>query len=391
MRFSPKTRPPRDLRKTIRLEGPVTARNRHTSRAGPEFRRRRESHYHTEILATHTPALFAAAVDRASALLRAGEIVALPTETVYGLAANAYDKKAVARLFAAKGRPAHNPIIVHVANVAMARRCVASWPRAAQRLARAFWPGPLTLVLPKATTIPHIVTSGGATVGVRCPRHSFIRSVILECGFPLAAPSANRSTALSPTRAEHVRASLGGRIPLIVDGGPARVGIESTVVDLTARPLRVLRSGMIHRDALTAVLGVSGGEIRIDQTEGGEPVAGAPRRSPGQLARHYAPRTPLALLEWNDEADLRRQVRRLGWARRAVQILAHTNIPGREGWGGMGVIPRDPEGCAQALYAELHRCDQRGGAGIVIEAVPEDPRWEGIADRLRRASASRYT
>ena len=391
MRFSPKTRPPRDLRKTIRLEGPVTARNRHTSRAGPEFRRRRESHYHTEILATHTPALFAAAVDRASALLRAGEIVALPTETVYGLAANAYDKKAVARLFAAKGRPAHNPIIVHVANVAMARRCVASWPRAAQRLARAFWPGPLTLVLPKATTIPHIVTSGGATVGVRCPRHSFIRSVILECGFPLAAPSANRSTALSPTRAEHVRASLGGRIPLIVDGGPARVGIESTVVDLTARPLRVLRSGMIHRDALTAVLGVSGGEIRIDQTEGGEPVAGAPRRSPGQLARHYAPRTPLALLEWNDEADLRRQVRRLGWARRAVQILAHTNIPGREGWGGMGVIPRDPEGCAQALYAELHRCDQRGGAGIVIEAVPEDPRWEGTADRLRRASASRYT
>lgn len=391
MRFSPKTRPPRDLRKTIRLEGPVAARNRHTSRAGPEFRRRRESHYHTEILATHTPALFAAAVDRASALLRAGEIVALPTETVYGLAANAHDKKAVARLFAAKGRPAHNPIIVHVANVAMARRCVASWPRAAQRLARAFWPGPLTLVLPKATTIPHIVTSGGATVGVRCPRHSFIRSVILECGFPLAAPSANRSTALSPTRAEHVRASLGGRIPLIVDGGPARVGIESTVVDLTARPLRVLRSGMIHRDALTAVLGVSGGEIRIDQTEGGEPVAGAPRRSPGQLARHYAPRTPLALLEWNDEADLRRQVRRLGWARRAVQILAHTNIPGREGWGGVGVIPRDPEGCAQALYAELHRCDQQGGAGIVIEAVPEDPRWEGIADRLRRASAPRYT
>jgi len=164
MRFSPKTRPPRDLRKTIRLEGPVTARNRHTSRAGPEFRRRRESHYHTEILATHTPALFAAAVDRASALLRAGEIVALPTETVYGLAANAYDKKAVARLFAAKGRPAHNPIIVHVANVAMARRCVASWPRAAQRLARAFWPGPLTLVLPKATTIPHIVTSGAKVV-----------------------------------------------------------------------------------------------------------------------------------------------------------------------------------------------------------------------------------
>jgi len=355
----------------------------------PRSVRRRALRFDTEILAAHTAESSAVAVDRACALLRAGEIVALPTETVYGLAANARDTQAVARLFAAKGRPAHNPIIVHVANVAMARRCVASWPRAAQRLARAFWPGPLTLVLPKARTIPDIVTGGGVTVGVRCPRHTLIRSVILKCGFPLAAPSANRSTALSPTRAEHVLASLGGRIPLIVDGGPAQVGIESTVVDLTVQPPRVLRSGMIHRDALMAVLGIAGAEIRVDQTEGGEPVARAPRRSPGQLARHYAPRTPLAVLEWNDEADLRRQVRRLGWAWRAVQILAHTNIPGRAGWGGVGVIPRHPEGCAQALYTELHRCDQQGGAGIVIEAVPNDPPWEGIADRLRRASAPR--
>ena len=350
---------------------------------------RRALRLNTEILAAHTAESFAVAVARASALLRAGDVVALPTETVYGLAANACDEQAVARLFSAKCRPADNPLIVHVASVAIASRCVATWPRAAQRLARAFWPGPLTLVLPKARTIPDIVTGGGATVGVRCPRHPLIRSVILKCGFPLAAPSANRSTALSPSLAEHVRSSLGGRIPLIVDGGPAQVGIESTVVDLTVQPPRVLRAGMIHRDALMAVLGSSGGEIRGDQTEGGEPVTRAPRRSPGQLARHYAPRTPLAVLEWDDDADLRRQVRRLGWARRTVQILAHTNIPGRAGWGGVSLIPCHPDGCAQALYAELHRCDQQGGAGIVIEAVPKDPQWEGIADRLRRASAPR--
>ena len=151
----------------------------------------------TEVLPTHTRALFQAAVARAVELLRAGEVVALPTETVYGLAANAWDAKAVARIYEAKGRPAHNPVIVHVASVEMAKRCVADWPAQAEKLAKAFWPGPLTMVLPRAKTIPDIVTAGGETVGVRWPSHPFIQEVIRACDFPLAAPSANLSNQIS--------------------------------------------------------------------------------------------------------------------------------------------------------------------------------------------------
>ena len=177
-----------------------------------------------EILPTHTPALFDAAVGRAADALRRGEVVALPTETVYGLAANAFVAEAVRTIFEIKGRPPHNPIIVHVADVAMARRCVAEWPEAAAQLAASFWPGPLTLVLRKSTEIPGIVTAGGETVGVRWPSHPFIQAVIRECGFPLAAPSANLSNQISPTNAAHVRGSLGDKLRLIVDGGQSQVG-----------------------------------------------------------------------------------------------------------------------------------------------------------------------
>ncbi|HTV76325.1 MAG TPA: L-threonylcarbamoyladenylate synthase, partial [Candidatus Baltobacteraceae bacterium] len=171
-----------------------------------------------EILQTHTPELFQKAVRRAAEFLRAGEVVALPTETVYGLAANALDEKAVAKIFQIKGRPTDNPVIVHIAGVEMAKRCAKHFPANAEKLAKAFWPGPLTLVLPCAEEIPKIVTAGGETVGIRWPGHPFIQAVIRECGFPLAAPSANLSERVSPTNAEHVRQQLGGRIPLIVDG-----------------------------------------------------------------------------------------------------------------------------------------------------------------------------
>jgi len=198
-------------------------------------------HVNTEILSTHTPQLFTAAVTRAVELLRAGEVVALPTETVYGLAANALDEAAVARIFQIKGRPAHNPVIVHVASLEMARACVKQWPAPAEKFARAFWPGPLTLVLPRAESIPNAVTAGGETVGIRWPAHPFMQAVIRACDFPLAAPSANLSNQISPTSAEHVRGHLAGRIPLIVDGGQSQVGIESTVLDLTVSPARILR------------------------------------------------------------------------------------------------------------------------------------------------------
>src|SRR5438270_11204169 len=198
-----------------------------------------------EILPTHTARLFDEAVRRAVEKLRSGGVVALPTETVYGLAANALDAAAVQRIFEIKGRPAHNPIIVHVAGMEMAKQCVADWPPVADRLATAFWPGPLTLVLSRSDAITAIVTAGGPTVGVRWPSHPFIQAVIRECGFPLAAPSANPSNCISPTNAEHVRKQLGSKISLIVDGGQCQVGIESTVVDVSVMPPRVLRPGMI--------------------------------------------------------------------------------------------------------------------------------------------------
>jgi L-threonylcarbamoyladenylate synthase len=203
----------------------------------------------TEILSTHTPALFSAAVKCATELLRAGEVVALPTETVYGLAANALDAQAVAKIFQIKGRPANNPIIVHVAGNEMAKRCAENFPPLAEKLSKSFWPGPLALVLPRAKKIPDNVTAGGETVGIRWPSHPFIQAVIRECGFPLAAPSANLSNQISPTNAEHVRAQLGGKISLIVDGGQSQVGIESTVLDLTVSPPQILRPGMIHAES----------------------------------------------------------------------------------------------------------------------------------------------
>ncbi|HVY70514.1 MAG TPA: L-threonylcarbamoyladenylate synthase, partial [Verrucomicrobiae bacterium] len=209
----------------------------------------------TEVLSTHTPALFTAAVARATELLRAGEVVALPTETVYGLAANAFDERAVRRIFEIKGRPAINPVIVHVADLVTARACASEWPALADRLAAAFWPGPLTLVLPRAARVPDVVTAGGATVGIRWPGHPLMQAVIRACGFPLAAPSANLSNQISPTNAEHVREHLAGKIPLIVDGGQAQVGIESTVLDISVEPPRLLRPGMIHAESLLAVTG----------------------------------------------------------------------------------------------------------------------------------------
>ena len=360
-----------------------------------------------EVIGADTPELFRQAVRRAAELLRAGEVVALPTETVYGLAANALNAAAVSKIFTIKGRPAHNPIIVHVSSLAMAQRCVASWPDLAERLARAFWPGPLTLVLEKADSIPEAVTAGGETVGVRWPKHPLIQAVIEACGFPLAAPSANPSNQVSPTTAEHVRRQLGRKVRLIVDGGQSQVGIESTVLDVTVRPPRLLRPGMIHEEGLMAVTG----KLALP----GGPAGGV-LKSPGMLRRHYSPRAKLVVWEWADEGELRvrsaqcgggeskaqdpksivsrqrsedeREVRSSGFGGPGskVHVIAHTNIPRGEGFGGVSVIPRDAEAFARAIYAELHRCDEAGAELIVVEAPPEGPAWRAIADRLRRAA-----
>ncbi len=332
-----------------------------------------------EVLPTHTPQRFRAAVRRAVALLRAGDVVALPTETVYGLAANALDPRAVERIYQVKGRPTHNPIIVHVASVQMARRCVAAWPALAGRLAKAFWPGPLTLVLPRARKIPGVITAGGPTVGVRWPSHPFIQAVIRQCGFPLAAPSANPANRVSPTTAEHVRKYLGDRIRLIVDGGPAQIGIESTVLDVSVAPPRLLRPGMIHERALLAVTG----RLAVGASENSEVL-----RSPGLLKKHYAPRAKLVVWRWKNEAELRARSAACGVRSSKIHLIAHTRIPAGEGWGRVSVIPHDAVAFARAIYAELHQGDEAGAELIAVEALPDAPEWKAIADRLHRAAAS---
>jgi len=332
----------------------------------------------TNLLPTDSPERFRQAVLFAAQLLRAGEVVAVPTETVYGLAANALNAKAVARIFSVKGRPTHNPIIVHVSSVSMAKRCVAHWTLLAGKLARSFWPGPLTLVLRRAREIPPIVTAGGPTVGVRWPSHPFMQALIRECGFPLAAPSANPSNRLSPTNAEHVRSALGTKIPLIVDGGQAQVGIESTVLDLSVSPPRVLRPGMIHKEAILAVTGTLAGY----HDEGGE------LKSPGQLRSHYAPRAKLVIWSWHDEGELRRRSEKSGVRSSAIQVIAYNCIPSGSGFGRVAVIPHDAEAFARSIYAELYRCDQTGAELIIAKQPPETDEWAAIADLLNRASAS---
>lgn len=332
-----------------------------------------------ELLRTDTPQLFEAAVRRAAELLQAGQVVALPTETVYGLAANALNADAVARIFKVKGRPSHNPIIVHVASLEMAMGCAASWPALAGRVARAFWPGPLTLVLPRSQQIPDIVAAGGLTVGLRWPSHPFIQAVIQRCGFPLAAPSANPSNQISPTNAGHVDKLLGDKIPLIVDGGQAQVGIESTVLDVSVSPARVLRPGMIHDQALLAVTGTLAG------------VAGESHeisKSPGLLQKHYSPRARLLLLTWKDDRDLVAQTQLLEIQRSRTHVIAHTHIPSGQDFSNVSVIPHDAEAFARALYAQFHESDEAGAEWIIVEQVPETQEWRAIADRLTRAAGT---
>lgn len=332
-----------------------------------------------EVLPTHTPELFRRAVVRASGLLRSGGVVAVPSETVYGLAANALSAEAVAGIFRAKGRPSGNPLIVHVATAAMARACAACWPPLAERLAGTFWPGPLTLVVPKSTAVPDVVTAGGPTVALRWPSHPFFQAVIRECGFPLAAPSANPSDQLSPTTAEHVVAGLGARIPLIIDAGPCAVGIESTVVDVTGAQPRLLRPGILSAPQIVEAAGVP---LADDDGRGSGPL-----RSPGQLTRHYCPRAALEVWDWTDDLDLAARLRSSGIDREHLFVLTHSRIPRDPMPAQVSFIPEDPEAFARALYGYLHECDALGARRIIVERLPAGPEWEGPRDRLLRASS----
>ena len=288
-------------------------------------------------------------VERAAGLIRAGRLVAFPTETVYGLGANALDAAAVERIFDAKRRPRTSPLIVHVASIEKARDLSSLWPETAERLAAHYWPGPLTLVVPKQPRIPDIVTAGLPTVALRMPAHPIALELLRAAGVPIAAPSANRFTELSPTAAAHIPHELAD---YTLDGGPARVGIESTVLSLVDAPL-LLRPGIIPVTELEALIG----PIR----QGSTPAEGG-HASPGMHARHYRPSTPMYLD--TVERPGRGKLLRLGYE-----------------------MPADPAGFAAALYDTLHRLDAEHLEWIVIEPPPDTPEWAGVLDRLRRAVA----
>ncbi len=309
-------------------------------------------------------------LDEAAELLRGGGLVAFPTETVYGLGALALEPLAVRSIYAAKGRPLSNPLIVHVLGEDDARPLVTRWPLEARQLAARFWPGPLTLVLPRTALVPDECTAGGETVGVRAPSHPAARALLQRLRAPLAAPSANRSAHVSPTSAAHVLRDLNGRIDAVLDGGRCPVGIESTVVALDGPP-RLLRKGAVPRAEIEELIG---------------PLSDAPReegvaQSPGLQKRHYAPAATVRL------------------AARSELAAAAAQLPGRVGVllrgdspappaAKMARLPDDPQGYARELYAALRDLEDADCGSILIEQVPDAPEWDAIRDRLTRASAS---
>jgi L-threonylcarbamoyladenylate synthase len=318
-----------------------------------------------------------ASLREAASVLSRGGLVAFATETVYGLGAAAGKPAAVARIFAAKGRPSFNPLIVHVAGIEQAKACTTAWPETARRLAERFWPGPLTMVLPRSAGIPDLITAGRATVALRAPAPSVARGLIELVGQPLAAPSANRSSRVSPTRAEHVLSDLDGLIDLILDSGPTELGLESTVLDLSRSPARVLRPGPIGTEEIEECL--SG----LDQVE---PPAKGPiptdvPASPGMLPIHYAPRTPA----WRVESV--QELGRITRPERSALVTFGTPVP-----PGLAPPPHhvdlaDPTVARRELYSTLHQLDALGLEEILILMPPDRPEWGALRDRLMRATS----
>ncbi len=312
-------------------------------------------------------------LDEAVRLLRAGQLVAFPTETVYGLGADALNPRAVARVFAAKGRPADHPLIVHLADSARVTEWAGEFPEAAQELARAFWPGPLTLVLPRAERVPTAVTGGQDSIALRVPAHPLAQALLRAFGSGIAAPSANRYGRVSPTRAQHVREELGDRVALVLDGGECEVGLESTIVACLAGQVTVLRPGMIGRDAIAAVTGPLA-----------RPDATGPR-VPGSSRAHYAPAVPVELLQGG---QLERRCLELAAAGATGAVIARRAATAPLSGIAWRLAPADPAGYGHDLYALLRELDGSGASRILIEQVPATQPWEAVRDRLQRAAAS---
>ena len=306
----------------------------------------------------------------AIAALRRGDVIGLPTETVYGLAADARNAEAVEKIFRLKGRPADHPLIVHIADAAQLAQWADDVPETATKLAQAFWPGPLTLILKKRADVPDIVTGGQDTVGLRCPAHPLALAVLRQFGGGLAAPSANRFGRISPTSAQHVRDEFGDAVPVVLDGGDCEVGIESTIVDLSGSVARILRPGHIRKPQLEVVIG---------------PVAeGAQEQSPrvsGSLQSHYAPHTRTELLP-RPRLIERAQACLQDGEDVLVLSIAHAvgNIPGL-------VLADSPESYGHDLYAALRELDARRADRLLVESPPLQAEWIAVLDRLSRAAA----
>ena len=303
-------------------------------------------------------------IRKAAEILRAGGLVAFPTETVYGLGADASNAGAVARLYATKRRPADHPVIVHFGSGESAFAWAREIPRAARQLAERFWPGPLTLILKRSALAKDFITGGQDTVGLRVPSHPVARGLLEMFQGGIAAPSANRFGLVSPTTAAHVREDLGDDVDLVLEGGPSEVGIESTIVDLSTGSALLLRPGAISRGDLEELLNV-------------KPAGLSSPRHSGGLERHYAPRTPARLVSTH---DLDREIEKL---KQRVAVLAFSRPDERvDYWLRM---PRNPEGYARRLYAALRELDTAGCETILVEAPPDAPEWAAVRDRLQRA------
>ena len=308
-------------------------------------------------------------IEEAVEALRAGELVVFPTETVYGLGANASDPAAVRKIFEAKGRPADHPVIVHLDNPRYLHRWVSSMPPVAEKLAAKFWPGPLTLILPKADNVNDVVTGGQDSIGIRVPSHPMAQQLLTAFGGGIAAPSANRFGRLSPTKPEHVREELGDAIRVILDGGESTIGLESTIVSCLGDEARLLRPGFITRSQLAQVVPLASG--------------GPVPRAPGDLLLHYAPSTPLAIVSSD---DLERYAGEFVARQEKVAVLAMRpplQTQRHMTWINAG---KKPEAYAHNLYNHLRTLDSAGCARILVQELPDDERWAAILDRLRRAS-----
>ncbi len=307
-------------------------------------------------------------IARAVGILRDGGLIGLPTETVYGLAADAANPLAVARMFAAKGRPADHPVIVHLARAQQMRDWAIDVPDIAWALARRFWPGPLTLIVKRATHVLDAVTGGQDTVGLRVPSHPMAQALLVEFGDGVAAPSANRFGRISPTTAQHVRDEFGDVVELVLDGGPCEVGIESTIVDCSRNAPRILRPGRITAEMVAAVLGGAAA---------GRPEGVFPRVS-GALDSHYAPRTPMRLLT---HAGIENLVAKAG-----IRVVVHSGSRPRGSLVGHWPAPADAIDYAHGLYATLREMDAAGANLLLVEIPPQTQEWAAVNDRLRRAA-----